>query len=135
MAVVSGKSGSVFYGSDEIGELSSFTLTITQNSEESFAFGDSWTTNTATSKSWSVEASGFHDPADTNGQVAVLTDILTGDSSVSVALRTEGDTTGDDEWTGTVILQEVSIEAAADGLMGFSFSGIGTGSVTKGTVA
>jgi hypothetical protein len=135
MAVVSGKSGSVFYGTDLIGELNSFTLTITQNTEESFAFGDTWTGNTATSKTWSVEASGYHDPDDTNGQVATVTDILTGDSSVSVKLRTEGDTTGDDEYTGTIILQEVSIEAAADGLMGFTFSGVGNGALTRGTVA
>jgi hypothetical protein len=135
MAVVSGKSGSVYYGTDLIGELNSFTLSITQNTEESFAFGDSWTGNTATSKTWSIEASGYHDPNDTDGQVAVLGDILTGDSSVSVKLRTEGDTTGDDEYTGTIILQEVSIEAAADGLMGFTFSGIGNGALTKGTVA
>jgi hypothetical protein len=135
MAVVSGKSGSVFYGTDLIGELNSFTLTITQNTEESFGFGDSWTTNTATSKNWNVEASGYHDPDDTNGQVATITDILSGDSSVSVKLRTEGDTTGDDEYSGTIILQEVSIEASADGLMGFSFSGIGTGALSKGTVS
>lgn len=135
MAVVSGKSGSVFYGSDKIGELNSFTLTVTQNNEESFGFGDTWVTNTATSKGWSVEASGYHDPADSTGQAATIADILTGDSSVSIALRTEGDTTGDDEYSGTVILSEVSIEASADGLMGFSFSGTGNGALTKGTVA
>lgn len=135
MAVVSGKSGSVFYGTDLIGELNSFTITVTQNTEETFGFGDTWVSNTATSKGWSVEASGYHDPADTNGQTALITDILTGDSSVSIKVRTEGDTTGDDEYTGTVILQDVSIDASADGIMGFSFSGVGDGTLTKGTVA
>jgi hypothetical protein len=135
MAVISGKSGSVYYGTDEIGELSSYTLTVTQNTEESFSFGSSWVTNTATSKSWSVEASGFHDPNDSTGQAAVITDILTGDSTVSIALRSEGDTAGDDEYTGSIVLQEVSVEAAADGLISFSFSGIGNGTLTKGTVS
>lgn len=135
MAVVSGKSGSVYVGSDLIGELNSFSLTVTQNTEESFAFGDTWTSSTATSKTWSVEASGYHDPDDADGQTVVFEDILTGDSSVNIVLRTEGDTAGDDTYSGTVVLQEVSVEASADGLIGFSFSGIGNGAITKGTVA
>ena len=135
MAVISGKSGSVYYGTDKIGELNAFTLTITQNSEASFGFGDTWTTTTATSKGWSIEASGYHDPDDTNGQTAVLDELLSGDSVVSLKLRTEGDTTGDDEWTGDIVLGDVSIEGSAEGLMGFSFSGTGTGALTKGTVA
>lgn len=135
MAVIKGKSGSVLIGTDVIGELNSFSITITQNTEDTFAFGDDWMTSTATSKSWSIEASGYHDPDDTSGQVALLSDILTGDSSITVALRTEGSTTGDDEYTGTVTLQEVSMEAAADGIIGFSFSGMGSGALTKGTVA
>jgi hypothetical protein len=135
MAVIKGKNGSILIGSNVIGELNSFSVTITQNTEDTFAFGDDWMTSTATSKSWSIEASGYHDPADANGQVALITDILTGDSSISVKLRTEGSTTGDDEYTGTVTLQEVSMEAAADGIVGFSFSGMGSGSLTKGTVA
>jgi len=135
MAVISGKSGSVFYGTDKIGELNSFTLTVSANTEESFAFGATWVSNTLTSKTWSVEAAGFHDGADSTGQIAVITDILTGDSSVSVKLRTEGDTAGMDEYTGTIILQEVSLEASSDGLMAFSFSGVGNGALTKGTVA
>lgn len=135
MAVIKGKSGSVLIGTDVIGELNSFSITITQNTEDTFAFGDDWMTSTATSKSWSIEASGYHDPDDTSGQVALLSDILTGDSSITVALRTEGSTAGDDEYTGTVTLQEVSMEAAADGIIGFSFSGMGSGALTKGTVA
>lgn len=134
MAVISGKSGSVYYGSDKIGELNSFTLTITQNQEQSFGFGDTWTTTTATSKGWSMEASGYHDPDDSTGQVVILDDILTGDSVVSIKLNTEGDAVGDDQWSGDIVLSEVSIEASSEGLMGFSFSGTGTGALTKGTV-
>jgi len=135
MAVISGKSGSVYLGSYQIGELNSFTISITQNMEESFAFGGSWTTNTATSKTWSFEASGYHDPDDTNGQSALLDDILTGDSSVTVNVRTEGNSTGDDLYTGTVVIGEASIEATADGIIGFSISGTGTGTLTRTTVS
>jgi hypothetical protein len=135
MAVISGTNGSVYLGTDKIGELNSATLSITQNSEESFGFGDSWVKTTPTSKTWSVEASGFHDPDDTTGQAVLVTEVLTGDSSVTINVRTEGNTTGDDEYTGTVKLGEVSIENAADGLIGFSFSGTGDGALTLGTVS
>jgi hypothetical protein len=135
MAVISGKSGSVYLGSYQIGELNSFTISITQNMEESFGFGDSWVSNTATTKSWSVEASGYHDPDDTNGQSALIDDILTGDSSITINVRTEGDGTGDDVYSGTLLISEASIEAAADGIIGFSFSGMGTGTLTRTTVA
>lgn len=135
MAVINGSNGSVYVGSDKIGELNSYTITVTQNTEETFGFGDTWVANTATSKSWSVEASGYHDPDDTTGQAVLIEDILTGDSSVTITVRTEGDTSGDDTYSGTVILTEVSVDASADGIIGFSFSGNGNGALTAGTVA
>lgn len=135
MAVINGSNGSVYVGSDKIGELNSYTITVTQNTEETFGFGDTWVANTATSKSWSVEASGYHDPDDTTGQTVLIDDILTGDSSVTITVRTEGDTSGDDTYSGTVILTEVSVDASADGIIGFSFSGNGNGALTAGTVA
>lgn len=135
MAVINGSNGSVYIGTDKIGELNSYTITVTQNTEETFGFGDTWTTNTATSKSWSVEASGYHDPDDADGQAVLITDILTGDSSVSIVVRTEGDASGDDTYSGTVILTEVSMDATADGIIGFSFSGSGSGALTQGTIA
>jgi predicted secreted protein len=135
MAVINGSNGSVYVGADKIGELNSYTITVTQNTEETFGFGDTWVANTATSKSWSVEASGYHDPDDTTGQAVLIEDILTGDSSVTITVRTEGDTSGDDTYSGTVILTEVSVDASADGIIGFSFSGNGNGALTAGTVA
>ena len=66
MATVKGYNGSLRDSAGNlIGELTSFTLTITQNSEQHNAFGDAWIDTTATNKNWSVEGSGMFDPNDT----------------------------------------------------------------------
>jgi len=135
MATVKGYNGSLRDSSGNlIGELTSFTLNITQNTEQHNAFGDEWIDTTATSKGWSVDGSGMYDPDDTY-QNALVDEVISGDSSYSIEVRAEGDTTGDENFSGTIIMGDVSIEAASDGAIGFSFSGQGHGALTKSTVA
>jgi len=74
------------------------------------------------------------DPNDTY-QSAIVTEVISGDSVYSIEVRPEGDTTGDDNYTGSITLGEVGIEASSEGVIGFSFSGQGSGAITKGTVA
>jgi hypothetical protein len=134
MATITGHKGSLLDNAgNKIGELSSFTLTVTQNSEQHNSFGDAWMDTTATNKGWTVEGSGRYDPDDTY-QNAIVEDVITGDATYAIEVRPEGDTTGDANYTGTITLGEVGIEAAADGIIGFSFSGQGTGAIVKGTV-
>ena len=134
MATVKGYNGSLRDGSSNlIGELTSFTLSITQNSEQHNSFGDEWLDTTATNKGWSVEGSGMYAPDDTY-QTAIVTEVISGDSVYSIEVRPEGDTSGDDNYTGSITLEEVGIEASSEGVIGFSFSGTGTGAITKGTV-
>ena len=135
MATIKGYNGSLRDSAGNlIGELTSFTLTITQNSEQHNAFGDAWLDTTATNKSWSVEGSGMYDPDDTY-QDALVDEVITGDSVYSIEVRPEGNTTGDTNFTGSITLGEVGIEASSEGVIGFSFSGQGSGAITKGTVA
>ncbi len=135
MATIKGYNGSLRDSSgNTIGELTAFTLNISQNNEQVNSFGNSWTQTIATTKGWTVDGSGNYDPDDTY-QTAIVTEVLTGDSSYGITVRAEGDTTGDDEFTGTITINEVSIEASADGLIAFSFSADGDGTLTKGTVS
>jgi predicted secreted protein len=135
MATVTGYSGSLRDSSgNKIGELTAFTLTITQNSEQFNSFGNAWTSTAATTKNWSVEGSGNYDPDDTY-QTAIVTEVLTGDADYSIIVRAEGDEQGDDVFSGSIKVTEVSIEASADGLIAFSFSGDGDGTLTKGAVS
>ena len=135
MATIKGYNGSLRDSAGNlIGELTSFTLSITQNSEQHNAFGDEWIDTTATNKNWSVEGSGMFDPDDTY-QSAIVTEVISGDSVYSIEIRPEGDTTGDDNYTGSITLGEVGIEATSEGVIGFSFSGQGSGALAKGTVS
>ncbi len=134
MAVIQGHKGSVRDSAGAlVGELTSFTLTLGRANEQHSPFGSEWVQTTATVRNWSLEASGMHDPNDAK-QTAIITDIVSGDSVYSVECRTEGDTTGDTKYSGSMILENVSIEASGEGLMGFSFSGTGNDACTIGTV-
>jgi hypothetical protein len=135
MAVIKGHKGSLRDGSgNKVGELTSFSLSVTQNSEQHNALGEEWANTTATNKSWTVEGSGMYDPDDTY-QAAIVDEVITGDAVYSVECRAEGDTTGDVAYTGSIVIGEVGIEASSEGVIAFSFSGQGSGALTKGTVA
>jgi len=135
MATIKGYNGSLRDSAGVIiGELTSYTLSVTQNSEQHNAFGDAWLDTTATNKSWSVEGSGMYDPDDVQ-QTAIVDEVLTGDAVYTIEMRAEGDTTGDDKFTGSIVLGEVSIEASSEGVIAFSFSGQGNGALAKGSVA
>jgi len=134
MATINGNDGSLRdTDGNLIGELNSFTLNITQKNESHSSFNDEWEDTTATTKSWSVEGAGQYDPDDTY-QDALVDEVISGDSTYSIEVRPEGNTTGDVNFTGSITLGEVSINASSEGVIGFSFSGAGTGAVTKGTV-
>jgi len=134
MATIKGYNGSLRDTSGNlIGELISFTLNITQNTENHNSFNDEWVDTTATTKTWSVDGSGQYDPDDTY-QNALVDEVISGDSTYSIEVRSEGNTTGDENFTGSITLGEVSIDASSEGVIGFSFSGQGSGALTKGTV-
>ena len=135
MATIKGYNGSLRDSAGLIiGELTSFSLTITQNSEQHNSFNDEWLDTTATNKSWSVDGSGMYAPNDTI-QNALVDEVLTGDSTYSIEVRAEGNTTGDENYTGSVIMGDVTIDASSEGVIGFSFTAQGSGALTKGTVA
>ena len=135
MATITGYNGSLRDSAGNlIGELSSFDLTITQNSETHSSFNDAWTDTTATNKGWTVDAAGQYDPDDTY-QNALVDEVISGDSTYSIEVRPEGNTTGDTNFTGSITLSDIGIQANSDGVIGFSFSGTGTGALAKGTVS
>jgi hypothetical protein len=75
----------------------------------------------------------MHDPNDAT-QTAIITDVVTGDSKYTIECRTEGDASGDTKYSGVITLDNISIEASAEGLLGFSFSGTGDDACTVGTI-
>jgi hypothetical protein len=59
---------------------------------------------------------------------------LTAGSEISFVLLPEGNTTGDQSFTGTGIVTGMSINNAMDAVVSRSVTFQGTGSLTKGTV-
>lgn len=134
MAVITGHNGSILDSAGNVvGELTEFSLTVEQSTEEHSSFGSEWINTTATTKGWSVDGSGMYDPNNTY-QNDIVDEVITGDSSYTIEVRPEGDTFGNVKFTGTVIIGDISIEASAEGVVAFSFTSRGNSTLTKGIV-
>ncbi len=105
MARYTGTLGSIDIGGNLLGEIKSFELTLSREVITGIALGETWVTSEYGDASWSGTATCHFDPDDTNGQVA-LQNALINATDITIALYVEGQTTGDWELTGTVIINE-----------------------------
>lgn len=132
MATHCGKEGSVKIGSDAIAEVRSYTLSEEAEIADTTTLDNTngYRTHKDTLKKWSGEIECFWDETDTTGQVA-----LAPGSSVSLNLYPEGDTTGDNYYSGNVTVTQAEVSAAVDGIVEAKFSYEGNGVLTRGDVA
>lgn len=129
MANATGKDGIVKIGANAVGELRSWSYSITGETIEDTSMGDTARTYKAGLTTWSGSAEAFFDAADT-AQGAI-----TAGAEVTLSFYPTGDDSGDSEYTGTAIVTEISSTAALDGMVEVSFSFTGTGALTIGSVA
>ena len=92
--------------------------------------GDSARTYLATLTSFSGSVDVFWDETDTNGQVA-----LTVGSTATLNVYPEGDTSGDNYYTGSIIVTGFDVTGSFDGMVEASISFQGNGALTRGDVA
>lgn len=78
---------------------------------------------------WSVSANGNFIDGDT-AQDAVFSNI-TANTSVDVRVRPVGETSGDVEYTGPIMLSSWEVNTPMDGQASFSFEGQGNGALSK----
>lgn len=133
MATHWGNEGTVKLGSNAIAEINEFEFTETVDPVDDTTMGDAYHTHIANSgiKKWSGTMTCHWDETDTNGQVA-----MTVGASVTLNLYPEGATTGDTYWTGTATITERGQTTTMDGdTIKASFSFLGNGALTRGTVA
>lgn len=132
MATHTGTEGSVEIGANAIAEVRSYTLTQEGETADTTTLDNTsgWRTHKHTLKSWNGEVTCFWDETDTNGQVA-----LTVGSSVTLNLYPEGNSTGDNYYTGTATVTAAEVSAAVDGIVEAKFSFMGNGALTRGNVA
>ena len=128
MATHHGKEGVVTAGGTAIGELTGFTIETTGDVVEDTQLSDSEKSFLAGRTSFSGTLEMHYDETDAQQET------LTAGSSISFVLLPEGNTTGDQSFTGSGIITGMNINNTMDGIVSRSVTFQGTGSLTKGTV-
>ena len=129
MATFTGNSGSVKVGSDNLGEVRSFSVTETAETIEDTAMGDAWRSHKAGLNSWSGSIECWFDDGDTaQGNLIV-------GASVTLNLQPEGNDLGDFLLSGTATITELGHANSIDGIVERTFSFVGNGELTTTTIS
>lgn len=127
MSVLAGKDGSVKRGSNKIGYIDNFSMSIEQGTSEVSEFEDQWKKYVGTSKGFSGSFSGTFDYGDTNGQKAIVDDLIGNGGEVDLQFKTS---------MGLVLvctaqISNGSINGSHGDKVAVSFNFQGTGAMTK----
>ena len=128
MATHHGKEGVVKAGGTGIGELTAFTLETTADVVEDTQLSDSTKSFVAGRTSFSGSLDMSYDETDSPQQT------LTVGSTIAFILLPEGDTSGDESFTGSGIVTGMSVTNGMDAVITRSITFQGTGALTRGTV-
>ena len=128
MATHHGKEGVVKAGGTGIGEITGFTLETTADVVEDTALTDATKSFLAGRTSFSGTLEMNYDETDSPQQT------LTVGSSIDFVLLPEGNSSGDESFTGTGIVTGMSVSVPLDGITTRSVTFQGTGTLTRGTV-
>ena len=82
MAILTSKVGKLQIGDSVLGVVQNATLSVTIDVAETTELGDTWKTNLALGKSWTLAASLLYDSAN-SGQALMRTEFMTGDGEVT----------------------------------------------------
>ena len=128
MATHFGKEGVVTAGGTGIGELTGYTLETTADVVEDTQLSDATKSFVSGRTSFSGTLEMNYDETDSPQQT------LTVGSSIAFILLPEGDTSGDESFTGSGIVTGMSVNNAMDAVITRSVTFQGTGALTRGTV-
>ena len=128
MATHHGKEGVVTAGGTAVGELTSFTLETTADVVEDTALSDATKSFVTGRTSFSGTLEMSYDETDSPQQT------LTAGSSISFILLPEGNTSGDEKFSGTGIITGMSVNNAMDAIVSRTITFQGTGALTRATV-
>ena len=128
MATLVGKDGVVKIGSNAIGEIRTYSIEQSMDVIEDSTIGDTDRTYTSGLKTFTGSMDVYFDDTDT-GQL----DVQVGDTG-TINVQVEGDTTGDHQLSGSILVTGRTITASFDGMVEASISFQGTGALTEGVV-
>ena len=127
MATHFGKEGVVTAGGTGIGELTAYTLETTADVVEDTQLSDAAKSFVAGRTSFSGTLEMSYDESDSPQQT------LTAGTSISFILAPEGNSSGDETFTGTGIVTGMNVNVSLDGITTRSVTFQGTGTLTRGT--
>ena len=127
MATHFGKEGVVTAGGTGIGELTGYSLETTSDVVEDTQLSDATKSFVAGRTSFSGTLEMSYDETDSPQQT------LTAGTSISFILAPEGNSSGDETFTGTGIVTGMSVNVTLDGITTRSVTFQGTGTLTRGT--
>ena len=127
MATHFGKEGVVTAGGTGIGELTGYTLETTADVVEDTQLSDATKSFLAGRTSFSGTLEMSYDETDSPQQT------LTVGTEISFVLAPEGDSSGDETFTGSGIVTGMSVNVSLDGITTRSVTFQGTGTLTRGT--
>tara|TARA_R100001460_G_scaffold24780_4_gene49701 strand:- start:922 stop:1308 length:387 start_codon:yes stop_codon:yes gene_type:complete len=127
MATHFGKEGVVTAGGTGIGELTGYTLETTADVVEDTQLSDSTKSFVAGRTSFSGTLEMSYDETDSPQQT------LTAGTSIAFILAPEGNSSGDETFTGTGIVTGMSVNVSLDGITTRSVTFQGTGTLSRGT--
>ena len=128
MATHHGKEGVVTAGGTAVGELTSFNIETTGDVVENTKLSDAVKSFTTGRTSFSGSLEMNYDETDAPQQT------LTAGSEISFVLLPEGNTAGDESFTGTGIITGMTVSNVMDAVVSRSITFQGTGALTRSTV-
>ena len=128
MATHHGKEGVVTAGGTGVGELTGFTLETTADVVEDTALTDATKSFLVGRTSFSGTLEMSYDETDSPQQT------LTVGSSIAFVVLPEGNTSGDEKFSGTGIVTGMSVTNGMDAVVTRSVTFQGTGALTRATV-
>ena len=127
MATHFGKEGVVTAGGTGIGELTAYTLETTADVVEDTQLSDATKSFVAGRTSFSGTLEMSYDETDSPQQS------LTAGTTIAFILAPEGNSSGDETFTGSGIVTGMSVNVTLDGITTRSVTFQGTGTLTRGT--
>ena len=127
MATHFGKEGVVTAGGTGIGELTGYTLETTADVVEDTQLSDATKSFVTGRTSFSGTLEMSYDETDSPQQT------LTAGTTIAFILAPEGNSSGDETFTGSGIVTGMSVNVTLDGITTRSVTFQGTGTLTRGT--
>lgn len=129
MAAMAGKDGLIKIGTNKIGYIDSFNLTINNSTSETNSLGESWKKYIETGKDWSGSCSGTLDYEDAAQKEIV--DKMLADTSGTFTLDMKVNTNL--TLSGSVVFNSLSPSVSWGDKISVSFNFVGNGALTKKT--